>query len=93
MDENYHTYHDIFQAKLKKCKSKKDYKRLCKQMVFQLDVIDKIDENQRRIISSIVGSDNYTQIMAMAIKMFILEQQGMSVDILPCTENMCDFDI
>ena len=78
----YQTYHDIFAKKLKKCKSKKDYKRLCKEMIIQYDVIDKIDENQCRIFSTMIGSDNYLKGLAMAIKMYILQKQGQDFDIV-----------
>ena len=79
---NYQSYREIFSSKMKKCKSKKDYKRLCKEMIYQFDVIDKIDENQCRILSTMIGSDNYTKALAMAIKMYLLEQQGQEVDVV-----------
>lgn len=76
------SYYDIFVEKFAKCKSKKDYKKLCKMMLKQLDVIDKVDANQWKIFSSLVGSDLYSYGIAMAIKMFIMEQQGVPVDVV-----------
>ena len=76
------TYYDIFAEKFHQCESKKDYKKLCKMMLKQLDVIDKVDANQWKIFSSLVGSDIYSYGIAMAIKMFIMEQQGIPVDIV-----------
>jgi len=80
--EKYETYHDIYSKRLKKCKSKKDYKKLCKDMVFHYGVIDKIDENQWKIFSSVIGEDVYLQGIALAIKMYILESQGLSCDVI-----------
>ena len=51
-------------------------------MIFQYGVIDKIDENQCRIFSTMIGSDNYSRVLAMAIKMYLLEQQGQEVDVI-----------
>ena len=76
------TYYDIFAEKFNHCKSKKDYKKLCKMMLKQFDVIDKVDANQWKIFSSLVGSDLYSYGIAMAIKMFIMEQQGIPVDVV-----------
>lgn len=76
------SYREIYEKKLKKCKSKKDYKRLCKQMLFQFDAIDGVDENQWRILSQIMGEDACAQVLALAIKMYTLEQQGISCDLL-----------
>lgn len=81
------SYHDIFAKKYKKCKSKKDYKKLCQEMIFQYDVIDKVDENQCKIFSSIIGQDAYLEGIALAIKMYILEQQGVSCDIISLIEK------
>lgn len=89
----YQSYHDIFSAKLKKCKTKKDYKKLCKEMVFQFGVIDKVDANQGKILSSMVGTDNYLKVMALAIKMYLLEKQGIPCDIISLEEEMNNFDI
>lgn len=76
------SYKEIFEKKLKDCKSKKDYKKLCKQMLLQFDTIDHIDQNQWRLFSEILGEDLYSQIIALSIKMYILEQQGIPCDIL-----------
>ena len=82
------TYYDIYFSKYKKCKSKKEYKKLCREMIAQFDAIDKISNNQWRILSSIVGEDAYSQALALAIKMYILEQQGISCDIISCSEHL-----
>ena len=76
------SYYDIFAEKFAKCESKKDYKKLCKMMLKQLDVIDKVDANQWKIFSSLVGSDLYSYGIAMAIRMYIMEQQGVPVDVV-----------
>ena len=81
---NYPTdsYYDLFAKKLKKCKSKKDYKKLCKEMINQFYVIDKVDINQWKIFSTLIGPDLYMQCQALAIKMYILEQQGVDLNFL-----------
>ena len=76
------SYREIFIKQYKKCHSKKQYKRLCKQMIKQFDVIDAIDNNLWRIFSDTMGEDVYPKAVAMAIQMYILEKQGMSCDIL-----------
>lgn len=88
----YQSYRDIFSTKLKGCKSKKDYKKLCKEMIVQFGVIDKVDANQCQIISSMIGSDNYTKAMALAIKMYILERQGIPYDFLSVEDYFNNFD-
>lgn len=76
------SYYEIFSDQFAQCKSKKDYKKLCKLMLKQFEVIDKVDANQWRVFSSLVGSDLYSYGIALAIKMYILEQRGVPVDIL-----------
>lgn len=88
----YQSYHDIFSTKLKQCNSKKDYKKLCKEMLVQFSVIDKVDANQSKIISSMIGPDNYTKAMALAIKMYILERQGIPYDFLSVEDYFNNFD-
>jgi hypothetical protein len=80
------SYRDIFVKKMKSCKSKKDYKKLCKEMIFQYGVIDKIDANQWKLLSEIMGEDTYAQVVALSIKMYLLEQQGVGCDILSITD-------
>ena len=82
------SYREIFEKKFKKCKSKKDYKRLCKQMLFQFGAIDGVDENQWKILSQIMGEDACAKVLALAIKMYALEQQGISCDILSVEDYM-----
>lgn len=89
----YQSYHDIFSDKLKSCKSKKDYKRLCKEMISQLGVIDKVDANQGRILSSMIGPENYTKAMALAIKMYLLERKGIPCEYISIEEELDNFDI
>lgn len=84
------SYQDIFSAKLKKCKSKKDYKRLCKEMILQLEVIDEVDENQFQVFSSLIGADNYIKGQALAIKMYILDKEGIPYDIVSCNDYLGD---
>ena len=82
----YKSYKDIFYTKYKKCKSKKDYKKLCKEMIFQFDTIDKIDENQWKIFTTLLGTETYTECIAMAIKMYLLNQQGIATDVFSCED-------
>ena len=89
----YQSYRDIFSKKLKKCKSKKDYKRLCKEMLTQLSVIDGVDKNQCQILSSMVGEDTYMQVISLAIKMYLLERQGVDFDIIPFEEEIDGLDL
>ena len=74
--EQYKSYSDMFSKKLETCDKKKDYKKLCKEMIAQFEVIDKIDYNQFKIFSSIIGSDNYTKVLTLAVKLYLLEEQG-----------------
>lgn len=76
------SYYNTYSRKLKKCKSKKDYKRLCKLMLAQLSAIDSVDENMWKIFASTIGEEAYSEVLAAAIKMSILEQQGFPCDIL-----------
>ncbi len=84
----YQSYQDIFSQKLKKCESKKDYKKLCKEMICQFEVIDKIEENQWEIFSSMIGPDAYIEAQSLAIKMYILEQQGVDCSVITVSDGM-----
>lgn len=88
----YESYQTIFYDKLKKCKSKKDYKRLCKEMIKQFEVIDDVEANQYRIFSSMIGSENYLKGMALAIKMYMLQRQGVYMDIIDLSEDYDGID-
>lgn len=76
------SYYDLYSRKFKKCKSKKDYKRLCKEMINLYSAIDHIDQNQWRIFSSIMGEEEYLSAIALSIKMYILESQGLSCNVV-----------
>lgn len=76
------SYYNTYSRKLKKCKSKKDYKRLCKLMLSQLAVIDSVDENMWKIFASTIGEDAYSEALALAIRMSMLERSGIPCDIL-----------
>lgn len=78
----YYRYQEIYRSRYKKCKSKKDYKKLCKDMLLQLDVIDRIDENQFKIISQMVGEEGCYEILALAIKMYVLDKQGIPYEMI-----------
>ena len=45
-------------------------------------VIDKVEENQYKILSSMIGEDASSRILALAIKMYWLERQGFDCDLL-----------
>lgn len=81
------SYYETFSEKYKKCKSKKDYKKLCKEMIHLYGVIDEIDMNQWKVFSTILGDDAYTKGVALAIKMYLLEQQGISCDVISYTKE------
>ena len=81
------SYKDIFTEKYKECDSKKDYKHLCKEMLYQFEVIDRIDENQWKLLSSIIGEEAYSRVLALAMKMYLLERQGISCDLLTIEER------
>ena len=87
----YQSYCEIFSAKLKKCKSKKDYKRLCKEMIIQFDAIDQVDENKWQVFSTMIGEDNYLKGQAIAIKMYIMEKQGIPYSLIPDSINMDEY--
>jgi len=76
------SYQDIFYAKMKKCKSKKDYKKLCKEMIKQFGVIDQVDANQYKIFSQLLGEDTYSSGIALAIRMYLLESQGITCELV-----------
>ena len=82
------TYQDIFTEKFKKCKSKKDYKKLCREMIKQYEVIDQVDENQWQIFSSLIGPETYLNAVAMSIRMYILQQQGIPCDVVSLTDEV-----
>ena len=88
----YQSYQDLFSKKLKKCRSKKDYKRLCKEMIRQFSAIDQVEQNQCKIFSSLIGSENYIKGMALAIKMYVLEQQGIPCDVISVEEILENFE-
>lgn len=83
----YKSYYDIFSAKLKKCHSKKDYKHLCKEMIWQFDAIDHVDENKWKIFSSLIGQDTYLRGQMLAVKMYVLDQQGIPYDMVAMTDD------
>ena len=87
----YQSYCEIFSAKLKKCKSKKDYKRLCKEMIIQFDAIDQVDENKWQVFSTMIGEDNYLKGQAIAIKMYIMEKQGIPYSLIPDSRDMDEY--
>lgn len=88
----YESYYETFSRKYRKCKSKKDYKKLCREMINLYGVIDQVDENQWKIFSSVMGEEKYIEGLALAIKMYILEQQGISCDIVSYTHDFGNFD-
>ena len=91
-NESLRTYQDIFTEKYKKCKSKKDYKKLCKAMIKQYEVIDQVDENQWQIFSNLIGPETYLKAVAMSIKMFVLQQHGIPCDVISLSEDIDLFD-
>ena len=84
----YQSYQNIFTEKLKKCESKKDYKKLCKEMIFQFGVIDQVEENQWKIFSSMIGPEAYLEAQALAIKMYILKQQGVDCSVISISDEL-----
>lgn len=84
------SYFDVFNKQYKKCKTRKDYKKLCKLMLGQFSMIDVVDRNKWKVFSSIMGEDACAHSIALAIKLSILEQQGINCDILTIENNMDD---
>ena len=82
------SYKEIFSKKFKRCHSKKDYKRLCREMMFQLEVIDGVDANLWKIFSNTIGEEAYSEALTLALKMYVLERQGIDCDIAPQDENI-----
>ena len=76
------SYQELFSKKLKHCKSKKDYKILCKEMIYQYGVIDKVDANQAIILTSLLGEESYMQVITTSIKMYILDSKGIPYDLV-----------
>ena len=87
----YQSYYDTFSRKYKKCKSKKEYKKLCREMINLYDAIDHIDANQWKIFTSVMSEEEYLEGIALAIKMYILEQQGMSCDVISYVPEHRDY--
>lgn len=86
----YKSYTDMFTKKLENCEKKKDYKKLCKEMITQFEVIDKIDITQFKLFSSIMGAENYIKVVTLAAKIYLLQEQGCDlVDII--TEQLDDY--
>lgn len=79
---NAQSYHDIFAAKLAKCRRKKDYQQLCDDMLRQFEVIDAVDSLQWEVFSSMIGPDAYAEGLATAIKMYILKQKGIPYNLV-----------
>lgn len=82
------SYYSIFAKKYKRCKSKKDYRRLCKFMLKQFDVIDGVDAKQWELFSSLIGTDAYVRILTLSIKMYMLEQQGIPYDLISVEDEI-----
>lgn len=89
---NIDTFYGRFRRKYKSCKSKKDYKHLCKELLALCDAIDKIDENRWKIFAPMIGEEKYLQGLTLSVKMYLLEQNGVSCDVIHC-EIDDDFDI
>ena len=86
------SYYDIFSKKFKKCKSKKDYRKLCKFMLHQFSIIDSVDEKQFELFSQLIGTDTYFKVVALSIKMYMLEKQGIPYDIVSVEELLDSLD-
>lgn len=87
------SYYDMFNRKFNKCHSKKDYRKLCKAMLKQLEVIDGVDIKQQELFSQLLGTDVYLKILALSIKMYILDQQGIPYDTIMLEHSIDDLDI
>lgn len=87
------SYYNIFAKKYMACKSKKDYRKLCKFMLKQFDVIDGVDEKQWQLFSSLIGTDTYIKILSLSLKMYMLEQQGIPYDIVSVEQELEGLDL
>lgn len=92
MNINYNNFYEMFEHAYKKCKSKKDYKKLCKKMLKQFDVVDGVTDAQTRILTHMLGEDKYLSIIALSIKLYLLELQGIPYDIVSIERNLEDLD-
>jgi hypothetical protein len=60
-------------------------------MINLYDAIDHIDANQWKIFTSVMSEEEYLEGIALAIKMYILEQQGMSCDVISYVPEHRDY--
>lgn len=92
MNMKYDNFYEMFEHAYNKCKSKKDYKKLCKKMLKQFDVIDGVTNAQTKILTHMLGEDKYLSIVALSIKIYLLELQGIPYDIVSIERSLEDFD-
>ena len=92
MTNELQSYYSIFEDKYKKCKSKKDYRKLCKSMLRQFQVIDGVDEKQWQLFSSLIGTETYIKILSLSIKLYLLDQQGIRYDVITCEDLINHLD-
>ena len=83
----YDTLYDYYLHDYKQCKSKKDYKKCCKSMLRQFEVIDGVDEQEWKLFSTLIGDDAYFQGKSLALRMYMLECQGISSDIISVAQG------
>lgn len=72
-----------YQRQFKSCESKKDYKRLCKKMIKQMDAIDFISTTLWDMLSEIIGDDNCSKLVSVAMQAYIARSKGYNVKIQP----------
>jgi len=92
MTNELQSYYSIFEDKYKKCKSKKDYRKLCKFMLRQFKVIDGVDEKKWQLFSSLIGTEAYIKILSLSVKLYLLDQQGIRYDVITCEDLINHLD-
>lgn len=70
-----------FEKYLKACRTKKDYKRVAKKMLKQIDAMECINFYVKEILFDIIGEDNYVELMSVAMQAYIAHNKGLEVHI------------
>lgn len=68
-----------FKKSMGNCKSKKDYKKLCKKMLNQIEAMDCTSDYMRTILSEIIGEDNYYNLLSVALQAYVAKSKGYDI--------------
>lgn len=61
-------------------------------MLKQFDVVDGVTNTQTKILTHMLGEDKYLSIIALSIKLYLLELQGIPYDIVTIERGLEDLD-